>query len=365
MKNKLTRLLTLLTALLILGLIALRKDERLWGHDFSLKSTTAKDTAASTTLTPTGIMIVNTRTLGVKVKGYAGDVPLMLHLHEGRIDSIAVQDNQETPDFLEAATSEILPPYQGKTIEEALRLQPDAVSGATLSSRAILAHLNAGLHEAQVQYKATATSDATAAAAGSTAHAPWREAKFWAALLVSLLSAILPLVWRNKTYRTVQLVLNVLVLGFYTGTFVSFTSMVGLLSNGIDLWSYAALAVLLIVAFLYPLFGKRQHYCNWSCPLGSAQELIGKAHKRKWRIPQTWFKPLERFRLTLWAVLILLAWSGILLEWMNYEPFTAFLWQSASWVVLVFTLLTLVLSLFVQRPYCRFICPTGTLLKRL
>ena len=62
---------------------------------------------------------------------------------------------------------------------------------------------------------------------------------------------------------------------------------------------------------------------------------------------------------------MLLAWTGIFLEWMDYELFTAFIWQSAAWGVIIVAAVFLVASLFVSRPYCRFVCPTGTLLKML
>ena len=68
-------------------------------------------------------------------------------------------------------------------------------------------------------------------------------------------------------------------------------------------------------------------------------------------------------RRILWGVLTALALTGVWSGWMDYELFTAFLFTAASWVVVVFAAVVLVLSVFVPRPYCRFVCPTGTLLK--
>ena len=48
---------------------------------------------------------------------------------------------------------------------------------------------------------------------------------------------------------------------------------------------------------------------------------------------------------------------------MDYEVFSAFVFQTASAFVLVLGIVVVVLSLFVPRPYCRFVCPTGTLLR--
>ena len=72
-------------------------------------------------------------------------------------------------------------------------------------------------------------------------------------------------------------------------------------------------------------------------------------------------KMLSRFREILWAVLMMLMLLGVGGEWMDYEVFSAFILQSASVVVLILGVVVVFLSFFVARPYCRFVCPTGTL----
>jgi polyferredoxin len=159
----------------------------------------------------------------------------------------------------------------------------------------------------------------------------------------------------------VQLLLNVIVLGFWSGTFVSYTLIVNYLSNGTSILPSLIPLILLIVAFIYPLFGKQGHYCAWNCPLGSLQELAGKCRKSKWTPSANTLKYLNYFRVGLWAVLMLMMWTGISFAWLDYELFTAFMFQSASWAVITVALLFVALSLFVQRPFCRFVCPMGTL----
>lgn len=74
-------------------------------------------------------------------------------------------------------------------------------------------------------------------------------------------------------------------------------------------------------------------------------------------------KALNAARRLLFAVLLVLALSGIWFKWMDYEVFSAFIFQTASVFVLVLGGVFLLLSFFVARPYCRFVCPTGTLFK--
>ena len=76
-------------------------------------------------------------------------------------------------------------------------------------------------------------------------------------------------------------------------------------------------------------------------------------------------KGLKWVQYILWAVLMVLSWSGIFLDWMNYEIFSAFIWESAQWIVIAFAAVFLVLSIFVNRPFCRFVCPVGAMLKKL
>ncbi|MFC2290270.1 MAG: 4Fe-4S binding protein, partial [Prevotella denticola] len=121
--------------------------------------------------------------------------------------------------------------------------------------------------------------------------------------------------------------------------------------------------VMLVTAFVYPLFGRKNYYCTHVCPLGSVQELAGMAYHRKWKIDRRTVQRLDRFRKLLFWVLMGLMLAGVWSQWMNYELFVAFIFQSATWTVLLMAVLFLLLSLFVPRPYCRFVCPMGSLFK--
>ena len=60
---------------------------------------------------------------------------------------------------------------------------------------------------------------------------------------------------------------------------------------------------------------------------------------------------------------MLLMLTGVWSEWMNYELFIAFIFKSASWVIILLAIVFVLLSIFVPRPYCRFVCPMGSLFK--
>lgn len=186
------------------------------------------------------------------------------------------------------------------------------------------------------------------------------------ALIVVLLGAVVPLFYNNRRLHLVQLAVNVVVLGLWTGTFVSYTLFLRVFSGGVSLsaiGAFAAPLLMLIVALIYPLAGRSGHYCANICPFGSAQELAGKLSRRKLRITPRVLKLLSVLRNLLWGVLMALLLTGICTAWIDYELFTAFLYSSASVWVIVLAALFLVLSVWVPRPYCRFVCPTGALIK--
>lgn len=128
--------------------------------------------------------------------------------------------------------------------------------------------------------------------------------------------------------------------------------------------SFIITLILLIVGLVYPLFNKPNFYCTWICPFGSLQDLAGKVCKSKWKMSPKLVKNLDSFRQLLWLVLLSLLYIGWGAGWIDYEVFTAFIVESASWIIIVVGGAFVVLSLFVTRPFCRFVCPTGSLLKQ-
>lgn len=333
---------------------AITVNKTVFGYDICKpESQVVTDTGAAIasdtiTIEPEGTTIVHTSMLSGTIDGYAGPVPLDIYISDGKIAEIKALENAETPSFFNRA-SELLTVWTGKTPGEALNMHPDAVSGATYSSEAIISNVNAGLSYYQgVQSQ-------------SSSHTPW---KIWIALGVTLAACIVPLFVRNKIYHNVQLIANVLVLGFWCGQFLDYAMILKYISGGFLLPTGLVAIVMLVAAFIYPLFGRPQHYCNHICPLGSAQQLMSEICGYKLHIPVKVLKALDWFRKILWAVLMLSLWTDCLTGWMDLELFQSFQYESASWWIIGTALLFVILSSVISRPYCRFVCPTGSLFKR-
>lgn len=367
-KGIMIRLLSLVVVMLVLSAAAILRDGRIFGHDLRQTHAAVVSVAqGSDTLEvqPDGTFVVNTRVLAKDVQGYGGPVPLKIHIDkDGRLTAIEAEPNAESPSFFDRA-KELFSRWQGKTIDEAMAEDVDAVSGATFSSKAIIRNVQRGLAYAKQHGLADGGKGAQEESAERTVATGWTLGSI-VALIAVLLGAVVPLFTSNRRLHLVQLVVNVVVLGLWTGTFVSYTLFLRLFAGGVSLSAIGTLAaplLMLIVALLYPLAGRSGHYCAHVCPFGSAQELAGKLSRRKLRITPRVLRVLTALRNLLWGVLMALLLTGTCSAWIDYELFTAFIYSSASVWVIVLAVLFLVLSVWVPRPYCRFVCPTGALMK--
>ena len=344
--------MSFIICLVLMAGIAVRQNHKLLGHE--LREVQQDSMASEYTLLKNDTVCLSTEKLAKDVTGYGGATPVKIYLKEGRVVKVEPMENEETLGFFELLGEEgLFDKWNGMTPQEAVKAQVDAVSGATFSSEAVIENVRRGMQYVQDAKIIPPPID----------YSKLFSPKTIAVVIVILASAILPLFIRSKRYRWVQLLLNVVVLGCWGGSFLSYTLFVNYLSNGIS-WTAVIPILLLVIAFIYPLFGKSNYYCTWVCPLGSLQEIAGRVNRRwKWSVPLRVAKGLNYFREALWVLLMILMWAGVWTQWMDYELFSAFLFKQASMPVLVMAGLFIVLSFFVNHPYCRFVCPTGTLFR--
>lgn len=354
-KEIIAHVLRLLTVGLMLVVVAINRDGRLWGNQLSDTMTKADTATLQTTQSrDDSLIVVNTKEIASDVYGFSGPTPLTITFKEGRVVAVKAETNSETADFFNRAFEHYQKEWIGKSADEIMTGRVNAVTGATMSSNA----LNLNMRRAIMQLP-----PATEATHGNDEAAGWTLVKM-AVLLVVTLGCILPFFGRFRRYRTLWLCVNVCVLGLWGGTFLSYSLFVSWIGNGVNLMASLAVLLMLIAAFIYPVFGKKSHYCTWICPMGAVQDLAGTVNKNhKLNISPKATKALTLFNLLLWAALMLLMLLGVWFEWMDYEVFSAFLFTTASPIVIAFALMFIVLSAFITRPYCRFVCPTGCLFR--
>lgn len=124
-----------------------------------------------------------------------------------------------------------------------------------------------------------------------------------------------------------------------------------------------------IIMFLAVLFGPV--VCSYACPLGSVQEWVGKIGKKLFGkkyntfIPAKIDKPLRYLRYVVLIFTVYLTTNSLKLVFLEVDPYYALFhfWTDEVTVGGLIVLgLTLIGSLFVERPWCKYACPFGALL---
>ena len=92
-----------------------------------------------------GEYIVNTTDLGKDVIGYRGTTPLKIHIKSGKIVKVEALKNMETPKYWAMLKGKVLDAWNGKSVKDASMMKVDAVTGATLSSNAVIKNVQLGL----------------------------------------------------------------------------------------------------------------------------------------------------------------------------------------------------------------------------
>lgn len=125
-------------------------------------------------------------------------------------------------------------------------------------------------------------------------------------------------------------------------------------SYGVPLTTVIFFAAPLMFALL---FGRV--FCAAVCPLGAIQEAVA---IKPVKVPLAVEKVLSIVPVIYLglALLSVATQSGFII--CQYDPFVGFFRMGASFPLLVFGGLMLLLGIFVARPYCRFLCPYGVLL---
>lgn len=288
------------------------------------------------------------------IVGFAGNIPLTIILdNDNRIIEVIVNENQETPHYLRNVIDEgLLESWNGLTPAEAVEKQVDAVSGATFSSRAIIK---------SVQKRMTVMSHQ------NTPKAKWDWSLFLRQICVLIVTALALVCFFNpkktKTLRYFTLFLSVCILGFWNNSLLSLALFFNWLANGVSLAVQIPILIIALVAILLPLFTKKSFYCAYLCPFGALQEFTGELVGEKVKVSAKAMQAILWIRKIILLAIIVVVAMGLGLDPAFVEPFSAFNWQSVGFGMSVFAIAILMLSVFIRKPWCNFLCPTGLLLE--
>jgi NosR/NirI family nitrous oxide reductase transcriptional regulator len=178
--------------------------------------------------------------------------------------------------------------------------------------------------------------------------------------------------WFRMGFLTVTLVF----LGWYANAQLSVVNLMALFGALVSGFSWQAFLLDPLTFILWfsvaasLIFWGRGAYCGWLCPFGALQELTNQI-ARKLHIPQ-WTLPWGLHE-RLWPIkyMIFLGLFGVSLmsieqaeHLAEVEPFkTAIILKFVrAWPFVAYVLALLAAGLFVERFYCRYLCPLGAAL---
>ncbi|UCF88307.1 MAG: 4Fe-4S binding protein [bacterium] len=309
--------------------------------------------------TELGAVIV-TDSLPPSVRGYMGEIGSAVGITaDGRITLAVPLRHLETPYYMamidssglwkELAGLDLAVPFPGI----------DTVSGATVSSRAIIRDVREAASLAARSLFAIEVPPPSV-----TAKNPWTEFKTITVAVLLLLSLAAGISRERAPFKSAVMILNLAGIGFLVNTPLTLSA----LSRALTLKYPGPENPLLILIFLYillsvPLQGRA--YCRLVCPFGILQQFAARFSPWQFTLTPGVLSLLPGLRrLVLGLLLFLTVWVG----WSGFaevEPFfglfslklTPLLWATVIFFIIV--------SLFVRRFWCNAMCPTGTMLSML
>ena len=101
--------------------------------------------AADAVLTKEGkTPIVNTTTLTKSVRGFHGPTPVKIYIKGNKVQKIETLPNQEGKKYF-AIAQKVLTQFEGKSVSKVEKMQVDAKTGATFSTKALIQNVQTGV----------------------------------------------------------------------------------------------------------------------------------------------------------------------------------------------------------------------------
>jgi len=307
--------------------------------------------------------IFSSADLAPNVQGFGGKINIAIHTDaEGNLLDFHIIRSNETPSYLDMLTN-WLPSLKDHAL---FGPQPfanvDAVTGATVSSKAVLESL------------AQSGSSFATQILGQTAQQRTTVAARWlpdsqGVYLVFVFLITLLVIYRGG-FRTRLFVLgfNVLLGGIFLNAQFSTEQIASLLSLAIPLAVPAGIFILAIGAPLLAIvFGNI--YCGYLCPFGAFQELIGYLMPARFK-PSVSIEQMRTARFIKYVILFVIIIVFFLSR--NHDTLAAdplisffnskFLFANPDKFVIVIAVIAFIGSLFYSRFWCRYLCPAGAFL---
>ena len=299
-----------------------------------------------------------------QIIGYQGPVDSLLVMESnGTLKAMTIRssfENQPYADypkddayFASLFTGRSIPQLADMNLTEE---EVEGVSGATMTSMAMA--------EGIVKTAASWEQERTRVLNAEQSSINWK-ARDYGSLAVLLFAGFVGFSKRGKTkfFRICLQVLLVGYLGLMNGDILSQALFAGWAQSGVPWERAPILALLSLAALLVPMATGKAFYCHQLCPHGAAQQWMRKFRKKPVRLPKGLDGILKYVPVGLLVLVVFLAFTASAHTVAILEPFDAYVWEVAGGITIAIALISLVASAFVPMAYCRYGCPTGTVLK--
>lgn len=91
------------------------------------------------------VTVINTTSLATDIEGYAGCTPMKVYIKGGKVLRVEALENEETPKYFDMVEKGLMKKWNGLPVKTAEKCKIDAVTGATVSSEAVIENVRRGI----------------------------------------------------------------------------------------------------------------------------------------------------------------------------------------------------------------------------
>ena len=91
------------------------------------------------------VTVINTTSLATDIEGYVGCTPVKVYIKGGKVLRVEALENEETPKYFEMVEKGLMKKWNGMPVKTAEKCKVEVVTGATVSSEAVIENVRRGI----------------------------------------------------------------------------------------------------------------------------------------------------------------------------------------------------------------------------
>lgn len=91
------------------------------------------------------VTVINTTSLATDIEGYVGCTPVKVYIKAGKVLKVEALENEETPKYFDMVEKGLMKKWNGMSVKTAEKQKVDVVTGATISSEAVIENVRRGI----------------------------------------------------------------------------------------------------------------------------------------------------------------------------------------------------------------------------